>query len=176
MGTSSPSRLRRRARFKEAGRIGSSPVGTPTSFNVFQSITTSFSDTSFFPTNIWGGHSITDTSLPYRSHISVAVWACVTAERPRISRDRSADRDIPSLVGPGLQQETLHCKGAGALSLSSEVIDHSRQQLCVQVNGRGQEDAAYSDKSLPPVIFIDRSAAPSTGNQTGRMHPLKKST
>lgn len=42
----------------------------------------------------------------------------------------------------------LHCKEAGALSLLSKVIDHSRQQLCVQVNGRGRQDAAYSDKSF----------------------------
>lgn len=70
-----------------------------------------------------------------------AAAAASGAVKPGGSRDGSAGRGVPSLLreegwwvgGVGgvksLTQETLHhCSGAAALSLSSEVIDHGRQQ------------------------------------------------
>lgn len=62
------------------------------------------------------------------------------AVTPGGSRDGSAGSAVPSLLregglavggggGESLVQESLHhCSGAAALSLSSEVIDHGRQQ------------------------------------------------
>lgn len=71
----------RQLSFKETGRIGRSRLDALHHL-MYSSLLPLLSDTSFFSTNIGGrGHSITDTSLPFHSHISVAVWACVAAER-----------------------------------------------------------------------------------------------
>lgn len=100
----------------------------------------------------------------------LAAAAASGAVKPGGSRDGSAGRGVPSLlreegwwVGWGgvksLTQETLHhCSGAAALSLSSEVIDHGRQQqTCASQlsggrgggGGRGWKGDADLDKGSP---------------------------
>lgn len=70
----------------------------------------------------WGGH------LFHRAVISLLLFELVSQLPSQTSRDRFADGGIPSLLGLGPTQEALACNGAVALSLSSKVIDHSRQQ------------------------------------------------